>query len=315
MRVATWWIGSLFLAVSLVSCARQQSAPVPVTPDTGQANAELPQPPASRLATSPAKDHSAQPLASRPEAGQAKEPLAERLAKDPIAVLQEGLGKYNQHVTSYTCTLYKQERLHPKGPMGPQQKMDCKFLENPFSVCTDTVENPIGAKRVLYIEGQRDNKMLVQPNGLGGVLGFLLVDPHGPQARADTLEFIDQFGFKRSAERMIRSCQTAREEGILTFKVLGPDTVGGREVVVCEAKIAEPRPTGRFEFPHVRISLDREWLLPIAVDTWDAGDIQRGHYRYEDVDFQANLSAKDFLPQANGMSAPKEAPVAKLSGK
>src|SRR5271169_1424661 len=45
--------------------------------------------------------------------------LAQRIAKDPVAVLQEGLDKYDRDVKSYTCTLYKQERIDPKGTMGP----------------------------------------------------------------------------------------------------------------------------------------------------------------------------------------------------
>jgi hypothetical protein len=234
-----------------------------------------------------------------------KDELARRLAKDPVAVLQEGLDRYNRDVASYTCTLYKQERVDPQGAMGPRQKMVCKFLDRPFSVCIDTVESPIGSRKNLYVAGKWGNRMLVQPAGLAGLLGFLLVEPRGAQARACTLQFIDQFGLKQTVETMIHSYTTARKEGILTSGVLGSDTIEGRDAIVYEARIAEPKPTGRFEFPHVRVWLDREWLLPIAVDTWDAQGVQRGHYRYADVDFKANLTAKDFLPEANGMKLPR----------
>jgi hypothetical protein len=235
----------------------------------------------------------------------AKDELSQRIAKDPVAVLREGLDRYNRDVSSYTCTLYKQERIDPKGSMGPRQKMLCKFMDKPFSVVTDTVENPIGARKTLYVEGRWDNRMLVQPSGLGSLLGFILVEPRGDQARANTLRFIDQFGLKRNVENMIRSYTAAHKDGILTSEVLGAATVEGREVIVCDVKIAEPKPTGRFEFPHVRVWLDRKWLLPIAVDTWDAEGIERGHYSYADVNFNADLTAKDFTPEANGMKPPK----------
>jgi hypothetical protein len=271
MRLTPWWIGGILLATGLVSCT-PHPAPVQAGP----------------VGAAPASDA-----------------LAQRVAKDALAVLQEGLDRYNKDVTTYTCTLYKQERLDPKGTMGPEQKMNCKFMGKPFSVFADAVANPIGAKKILYIEGQWDNKMLVQPSGVAGILGSLLIDPHGSQAMADTLQPIDQFGFKKGAEKLIHSYQLAHKEGILTVKVLGADTVGGRAVVVCEVKIAEPKPTGRFDYPRVRVSLDREWLLPIAVDTWDADGIERGHYKYTDVNFKANLTAKDFLPEANGLKSPK----------
>lgn len=243
-----------------------------------------------------------------PVKADATDPLAQRVARDPIAVLQEGLDRYNRNVTSYTCTLYKQERINPAGPMGLEQKMTCKFLDKPFSVYLEAVENPIGAKKVLYVEGKWDNKMLVQPAGLAVLLGFFLIDPHGSQARAETLQGIDQFGFRKSVDKMIHDFQTASKEGILTCTLLGANILAGRKVIVYEAKITEPRPTGRFEFPRIRVWLDREWLLPIAVDTWDAQGIERGHYRYVDVDFNAKLAPKDFLPETNGMKSPKESP-------
>lgn len=252
-----------------------------------------------------------QPPAGPSPAGKidAKDELAKRLAKDPVAVLEDGLARYDRTVTSYTCTLYKQERLNPQGAMGPRQKMACKFMEKPFSVCTETVENPLGAKKALYVEGRWGNRMLVQPLGLGFLLGFPLVEPRSPQARATTLRFIDQFGFKRSAENMVRGMKAARKENFLKCALLGTATVEGRDTIVFEAQATEPSPSGRFEFPRFRVFLDREWLLPLAVDTWDAAGIERGHYRYADVNFKAGLSAKDFVPEANGMKSPKETPT------
>lgn len=246
---------------------------------------------------------------------EAKDELAGRLAKDPVAVLREGLDRYNRDVTSYTCTLYKQERVNPQGPMGPNQKMLCKFMGKPFSVFIDTVENPIGARKILFIEGKWDNKMLTQPVGIGVFMGNMLLDPRAPMVRTQTLQFVDQFGIKRATEKLIHDYKIARGEGILTSKVLGADTVAGRETIVYEAKVTEPRPTGRFEFPHVRIWLDRQWLLPVGIDIWDAGDIERGRYRYTDVNFKAGLTAQDFLPEANGMRLPKEVPASQSAEK
>jgi hypothetical protein len=245
-----------------------------------------------------------------------KDELATRLAKDPAAVLQEGLAKYDRDVVSYTCTLYKQERVKPQGPMGPQQKMACKFMGKPFSVYIDTVENPIGSRKNLYVQGKWDNKMLVQPAGVAGLLGFLLVEARGAQARDCTLQFIDQFGLRRNAETMVHSCTTARKEGIFTSKVLGTETIEGRDAIVYEATITEPKPTGRFEFARVRVWLDRQWLLPTAVTAWDAQGIERGRYRYADVNFKAGLTEKDFLPEANGMKLPRLAlPATRPQGK
>lgn len=273
VRFTAWLIGGMALGAGLCGCAQQVAANQP-----------------SPLAKIGGTDE-----------------LARRLAKDPVEVLQEGLDRYNRDVASYTCTLYKQERIDPRGPMGPRQKMVCKFMERPFSVYTNTVEDPIGSSKNLYVAGKWGNRMLVQPTGLAGILGCLLVEPRSALVRSCTLQFIDQFGLKQTVTTMIHSYATARKEGILTSRILGADTIDGRDTIVYDATITEPKPTGRFEFPHVRVWVDRQWLLPIAVDTWDAEGVQRGHYRYADVDFKANLTDKDFLPEANGMKLPRMA--------
>ena len=72
-----------------------------------------------------------------------------------------------RNVTSYTCTLLQQERVDPAGPMGPLEKMLCRCMERPFSVFLDAVENPVGARKALYVQGQWNNMMLVKPAGLG----------------------------------------------------------------------------------------------------------------------------------------------------
>lgn len=279
MRLTALWMGRIVLAAGLAGCTQ---TPVRVPPPVADATSDR---------------------------------LAQRIAADPIAVLQEGLDKYNNNVASYTCRLRKRERIDPKGPMAPEQEMICKLLEKPFSVCLDTVKNPTGAKKILYIEGKWNDRMLVQPSGIGVLLGCVLIDPRGPQARAETLQFVDQFGLKRTSETLIRSYRMARQEGILTTRLLGADTIEGRDVIGYEAKITEPTPTGRFDFPQVRLWLDREWLLPIGIDTWDAQGVERGHYRFAEVNFKANLAANDFLPEANGMKSPKVVPATQSSGK
>jgi outer membrane lipoprotein-sorting protein len=75
---------------------------------------------------------------------------------------------------------------------------------------------------------------------------------------------------------------------------------------VLDVDIREPKPTGRFEFPHVRVYVDREWRLPVAADIWDADGIERGRYRYADVKFNVGLTDADFAPATYGLKPPKD---------
>jgi len=230
----------------------------------------------------------------------ANDPLAQRIKTDPIAAIDAGLAWYDQHVRDYTCTLYKRERMDPKAAdFLPEQKVLCRFKEDPYSVFTHVVVNARGADKALYVEGKWNGHMLVRTSGLIGLT--LEAEPRGKLARQNTLRFIDQFGFKRSLQNIRRSLSTALAEGLLTLKVLGVGEIGGRDVIVIESRIREPAPTGRFDFPHLQVYLDREWLIPLGVDVWDAQDIARGQYRLTDIGFNVGLTDADFAPKAVGL--------------
>ncbi len=237
------------------------------------------------------------------------DPLVRDIRRDPLAALQSGLDWYRGlPVRDYTCTVYKQERIDPKAPdFLPEQKLSFKFRGQPFSVYSDTLVNPRGGKEVLYVEGRWGNRMLVKPAGLGALfVKTLAVDPHGELARSNTLRFVDQFGFERSLESMIGSYRQARDEGALKIAVLGEAEVSGRSTLVLDVRVEEAAPSGHFEYPHVRICVDREWRLPLAATIWDAAGVERGRYRYADVQFNVGLTDADFDPSAYGMRPPKD---------
>lgn len=234
----------------------------------------------------------------------ADDPLARRFAADFIGVLDEGLKWYFTTVSDYTCTLTKTERMDADGDFGPTQKIACKAKENPFSVFTHTLENESGADRALLVSGQWGNDMLATPTGLGRLLGTVKVDTRSSSVRSRTLRFLDQFGFKRSLTQMVTAYVDARGEGILRMEVLGSERIGNRDALVFESWIIEDVPSGRFEFPHLKVWLDREWKIPIQVHMWDAADIQRGRYTFTDIKVNVGLTDADFTPKACGMKAP-----------
>ncbi|MCG3179610.1 MAG: hypothetical protein BIFFINMI_01950 [Phycisphaerae bacterium] len=229
----------------------------------------------------------------------ANDPLAKRFSQDPLGVLADGLKWYDANVKDYTCTLYKQERLDPAGSFGDEQKVLCWFKDSPFSVYTETVENPNGASKALYVEGKWDNRMRVRTSGL--IPLNVWAEPRSALARAKTLRFIDEFGFKRSVGRMVAAFKTAETDRILKFKVNGSAKVGDRDTLVVESFIAEAKPSGRFDNPHLKLYIDRQWLLPLYVETWDAAGVARGRYKFVDVKFNAGLTDANFSLEKTGL--------------
>ena len=234
---------------------------------------------------------------------------AKKFAADPVGYLQGGLKWYDQHVKDYTCTLYKLERLDPQAKdFLPEQKLACKFKDNPFSLLTETLVNPRGAYRSLYVEtpGQKSWKMKATAKVLGLPV-TVEVEPRGPEARQYTLRFVDQFGFRRGLAQIIKTLKAIQEEKIakggeatrITIQKVGK--VGDRDVLIFEYWLKEATPTGRFEFPHGRVYLDREWRLVLGVDLYDANDIERGRFLLTDIKFNVGLTDAMFTPKANGM--------------
>jgi hypothetical protein len=229
------------------------------------------------------------------------DPLAAEFKPDPAVPLRRGLAWYRDNVKDYTCTLYKQERLNPDGDFQDQQKILCRHKVEPFSVFCHTVENPRGAVKALYVQGKWDGKMKART---GGLLPMTFsVDPRGGQARANTLKFIDEFGFGNSLASMIAGVDKAAADPRvgLIVKVLANEKVGDREAILLETFIRELSPSGRFENPHLKIWLDRERLVPLQVHTWDENGIARGRYRFVDVKFNVGLTDEQFTPKACGM--------------
>lgn len=255
----------------------------------------------SRSTTQPGVAQMPKPSATVHVATSAKDdPLARQFAADPIKFLDAGLAWYDGHVKDYTCTLYKLERMKSTdADFQPEQKILCKFKENPYSVYTYAVKNARGAEKALYVEGKWNGRMKART---GGFLPLTVeTDPRGALARQNTLRFIDQFGFKRSLKTITDSLRTAWGEKIVRLEAVGAGNVGGRDVLIVESWISDPTPTGRFEFPHVRAYLDRESRLPLCVELWDPAGIQRARYRFEDVKFNTGLTDEDFTLKANGM--------------
>lgn len=255
----------------------------------------------SRSTTQPGVAHMPKPSASVHVATSAKDdPLAKQFAADPVKFLEGGLEWYDGHVKDYTVTLYKLERMDPKAAdFLPEQKILAKFKENPYSVFMQTVKNPRGAEKALYIEGKWNGRLKART---GGFLPLTVeTDTRGALARQNTLRFIDQFGFKRSLLTITNSLRTAWAEKIVRLEVVGPGKIGGRDVLIIDSWITEAKATGRFEFPHIRVYLDREWQLPLEVDIWDPSGVERGRYRMEDVKFNVGLTDEDFTLKANGM--------------
>jgi len=225
-----------------------------------------------------------------------------RLARtDHIALLEYCLANYERTYRDYTCTFIKQERIN--GRAGNEQHIRVKFMESPYSVAMAwTPKTARTGDRVLYVEGRDGNKMRVRPKNkilraLAG--GSVLRDPAGREAMQHTLRPVNVFGFKRSMQNLLKVYRKAKQNGDLT-EACGEEfvEVAGRPAI---ALIRHLPPKEDYPSGKTVIFIDLEHLVLICIEGYDWDDKLTCMYVYKDLKFNADLTAADFLPEANGM--------------
>ncbi len=220
-----------------------------------------------------------------------------KLAKtDPIAILTLCKDHYQKNITDYTGTLRKQERI--AGKLGAEQLISFKFKEDPFSVFMQWQKNPGPSDRLLYVEGQNDNKMIVHPTGFLSWIKSVKRDPRCKKALQTNLNTCDRFGFARIIDRVLNTLQKAQKQNDIKVKYLGLDKAGSRQCLAIEA-ILKQKPD--YPFTRMILRIDLDYLLPVYIETYlDNGDL-RSRYIYTDLKFNTNLTNNDFTPQVNNL--------------
>ena len=222
----------------------------------------------------------------------------ERLAReDALGLLKLALKNYQNAVRDYVCTFIKQERID--GHLNEEEKIRVCFKEAPFSVMMSWCEPKGLVDKVLYVDKDNNSIMLVRPTGLAGMLvNTVRRDVHDPKVKKITLRTPAQFGFGRSLQDIIAVCEQAQQNGDLTTDYLGIKKMDGRDCLVLVRKL--PMDKG---YPSAKlvVYLDKEYLLPTRVESYDAAGNRFSLYMYLDVRFNLGLTDELFSPQANGM--------------
>ena len=242
----------------------------------------------------------------------------EKLAReDHIALLEMCLKNYDENYSDYTCTLIKQEVI--RGTQKPEQWMNVKFADKPFSVAMRWLDKtPKGAlpndqvkklyipmgDRILYIEGQYDNKMVIRISNplLRGLLGTQKRPPDGADAMKNTLRPVSLFGFKRGINSLLGVYRDAAKKGDLKQEFGGYVNVAGRDAIVLLRYLP-----AKAEYPakKTEICIDLETLVPIRIQGFDWDGQCTSRYVYKDIKFNVGLEKSAFTPKANEIADPK----------
>ncbi|MCB9856074.1 MAG: DUF1571 domain-containing protein [Phycisphaerales bacterium] len=236
------------------------------------------------------------------------------LKRDPLEALRQLHQEFAAADRSYTCVFTRQEML--SSGMGPEQDVSVKFRSEPYSVAMEFTRNPGLVKRALFVKGKwRDetadeeelkDQALVQPAGMAGLLIKSLKQPiRGPLARKTGRRAIDQFGFERAIDLLVKYCDQAKAEGALTLTYEGEADFKGRRVWVIKRMLPYTGPDSGYPDLVAMIYIDQEHHVPIAIHTFSDTKCDAEHligkYEYRDIDFNADITDADFEPATYGL--------------
>ncbi len=218
-----------------------------------------------------------------------QEKLLELAKHDHITLFKLAIKRYEDSISDYTGTFYKQERL--RGKLGKEQTIAFKFKEKPYSIYMEWENNSSAADKLLYVKDQNDNKMVIHPTGLLSWLRSVKCDPGGKDARKSSLYTCDQFGFYNSMKRGLKDYELAEENGDLEIKYIGLTEVHGRKCIIIERVLPKKTDYGT---ARLIIKFDIEYLLPVAMERygWDGNLIFQISFR--NLKFNVGLKTEDF---------------------
>jgi hypothetical protein len=146
--------------------------------------------PVSPVASSPSDDHPLTPALS--------------LAKQAQQYAEK-------HVQGFRCQLIKRERID--GELQPERVIEICVREGssqcgPYAARLDFLApNEVTGRRILYVDGEHDNKMLVRKGGRRLNYIVLRLDPEGFKAKAESLAPVTQIGYRRMMAAIVETLE------------------------------------------------------------------------------------------------------------
>lgn len=236
------------------------------------------------------------------------------LRDDPLAGLIEARDRLVRTTRDYTCTFVKQERID--GEISEEQESNVKFRSEPYSVMMNFTRNAGLANRAIYVKGKWRDETAEDPSlrelavcqpakGLSLFIKSIKQPINGLLAKQTSRRSIDEFGFHRSLDLLIKYSQIARQADELKLEFVGETRFDGRDVWLVRRTLPYTSPDGPYPDRVANIYIDCKLHVPVAVYTYsnvdEAPEHLLGKYEYRNVRFNVGLTETDFDPATYNM--------------
>ncbi len=211
-----------------------------------------------------------------------KDPLP---VDDPIGFLKACIRKFEErNVSGYEMVMLKQERIG--GQLLPSEEIAVSYRVKPHSVILKWLKGQRRANIALFVEGENNNMILINPAGLAGRLVKVVErDPEGEDAKQSGRYSMREFGLKATMVRTLGGFERAKAKGTLKTQYLGILKVKELDDRLCYAfKRICPKPE-EDGFSEVTVYVDKEtWLQVGTLLKADDGKVI-AEYLFRDIHF------------------------------
>ena len=233
--------------------------------------------------------------------GHARANYGELARNDPIGFLR--LCRKRYHFRDYTCTFVKQELIRNR--LTKPQEIAVRFREEPFSVDMVWIKNADHAERALYVENAwKDGKgrELAWFKPAGALIKLIVPKIKQPifgrRAKAASRRSLDQFGFSRTLDLIIKYVEKGRRNSELELRYAGESSIEGRPTYLFERFLPYDGREEHYPDNLLRYHIDQEWLIPSACFSYADREGKKllGSYVMTNVTFDVGFDDDDFDP-------------------
>jgi hypothetical protein len=217
-----------------------------------------------------------------------------------------------QVVRDFSCRVTKRERI--EGELQEHYFIDMRVREpayaggqlaKPLGVMLEFLgPETVAGRRVLFVAGQNDDKLLVRKGGRRFGYVVIDIDPFGPSVRQESLMPINEIGFSHQLDRTIRTLEqdiAADPAGDNTIvEHITTAAINGRPCQML--RVTHPRRQEGLQFFSASVSIDSQLHVPVRFDVYDwpeAPGLQpplTAEFTYTNVTLNAGLDDAVFTP-------------------
>jgi hypothetical protein len=230
----------------------------------------------------------------------------------PMRLLAARHAQIQREVQDYTCVLVKRERIG--GVLQEQQQIFVKVrrgseakgaLARPFAVYLEFLRpERLRDRRVLFVEGRYNNRLLVRKGGARLSEVAVRIDPNSDAARRESLNPITDLGFDRMAASLMRRLKQdaqAGPTGANTRVEYFNDAKLNKRPCLC-IRVTHSNPQADLYFHVAHLFLDDEHQLPVRIDAYDwpqdadSDPPLVSEFTYTNLKLNVGLTDADFRP-------------------